>query len=97
LCSYLLISFWYTRLQANKAAIKALIVNRIADLALTIGLVIIFFVFKSLDVHVIFSLAPFFLNSTLNFCGYSWPILTVICSLLFIGAMGKSAQIGLHT
>jgi len=97
LCSYLLISFWYTRLQANKAAIKALVVNRIADFALTIGLVATFFVFKSLDVHLIFSLAPFYLNSTLNFCGFELPILTVICSLLFIGAMGKSAQIGLHT
>jgi proton-translocating NADH-quinone oxidoreductase chain L len=97
LCSYLLISFWYTRLQANKAAIKALVVNRIADFALTIGLVSIFFVFKSLDVHVIFSLAPFLLNSTLTFCGFDLPVLTIICSLLFIGAMGKSAQIGLHT
>jgi NADH-ubiquinone oxidoreductase chain 5 len=97
LCSYLLISFWHTRLQANKAAIKALIVNRIADFALTIGLVSIFFVFKSLDVHVIFALAPFFLNSTLNFLGFQLPVLMVICSLLFIGAMGKSAQIGLHT
>jgi NADH-ubiquinone oxidoreductase chain 5 len=97
LCSYLLISFWYTRLQANKAAIKALVVNRIADFALTIGLVAIFFVFKSLDVHIIFSLAPFYLNSTLNFLGFELPVLTVICSLLFVGAMGKSAQIGLHT
>jgi len=97
LCSYLLISFWYTRLQANKAAIKALVVNRIADFALTIGMVSIFFVFKSLDFHVVFPLAPFFVNSTLGFLSYDLPVLTVICSLLFIGAMGKSAQIGLHT
>jgi len=97
LCSYLLISFWYTRLQANKAAIKALVVNRIADFALTIGMVSIFFVFRSLDFHVVFPLAPFFVNSTFGFLSYDWPVLTVICSLLFIGAMGKSAQIGLHT
>ena len=97
LCSYLLISFWYTRLQANKAAIKALVVNRIADFALTIGMVSIFFVFRSLDFHVVFPLAPFFVNSTFVFLSYDLPVLTVICSLLFIGAMGKSAQIGLHT
>jgi len=97
LCSYLLISFWYTRLQANKAAIKALVVNRVADFALTIGMIAIFFVFKSLDFHVVFPLAPFFVNSTFIFLGYDLPVLTVICSLLFIGAMGKSAQIGLHT
>lgn len=97
LCSYLLISFWYTRLQANKAAIKALVVNRVADFALTIGMVSIFFVFKSLDFHVVFALAPFFVNSTFVFLGFDLPVLTVICSLLFIGAMGKSAQIGLHT
>ena len=97
LCSYLLISFWYTRIQANKAAIKALIVNRIADYALVIGMALIFLVFKSLDFHVIFPLAPFFQKSTFNFLNYDLPVLTVICSLLFIGAMGKSAQIGLHT
>jgi len=56
-----------------------------------------FFVFKSLDFHVVFPLAPFFVNSTLGFLSYDLPVLTVICSLLFIGAMGKSAQIGLHT
>ena len=97
LCSYLLISFWYTRIQANKAAIKALIVNRVADYALVIGMALIFLVFKSLNFHVIFPLAPFFQDSTFTFLNYNLPVLTVICSLLFIGAMGKSAQIGLHT
>jgi NADH-ubiquinone oxidoreductase chain 5 len=97
LCSYLLISFWYTRIQANKAAIKALIVNRIADLALTIGMVSIFFIFKSLDFHVIFSLAPFLTNVDFYFFTYQVTALTFICFLLFVGAMGKSAQIGLHT
>lgn len=97
ICSYLLISFWHTRVQANKAAIKALIVNRIADFALTIGLVAIYFVFRSLNFNVVFPLASFFVNSTFVFCNFELPVLTVICSLLFIGAMGKSAQIGLHT
>lgn len=72
-------------------------VNRVADFALTIGMVSIFFVFKSLDFHVVFALAPFFVNSTFVFLGFDLPVLTIICSLLFIGAMGKSAQIGLHT
>jgi len=69
----------------------------VADFALTIGLVAIFCVFKSLDFHIVFPLVPFFVNSTFIFLGYNLPVLTVICSLLFIGAMGKSAQIGLHT
>jgi len=69
----------------------------VADLALTLGILSIFFVFHSLDFHVVFPLAPFFVNSTIVFLGYELPVLTLICSLLFIGAMGKSAQIGLHT
>lgn len=97
LCSYLLISFWYTRIQANKSAIKALVVNRVADLALTIGMAIIFLVFKSLDFNVVFPLAPFLLETKIVCLTYEFPVLTVICVLLFIGAMGKSAQIGLHT
>jgi NADH-ubiquinone oxidoreductase chain 5 len=97
LCSYLLISFWYTRIQANKAAIKALVVNRISDFALTIGMVAIFYVFRSLDFHVVFPLAPFLVNHTFVFFGFEVKILETICFLLFIGAMGKSAQIGLHT
>jgi proton-translocating NADH-quinone oxidoreductase chain L len=97
LCSYLLISFWYTRIQANKAAIKALVINRVADMALTIGMTIIFLAFNSLDFAVVFPLAPFYINSTIVFLNYEIPVLTAICGLLFIGAMGKSAQIGLHT
>ncbi len=97
LCSYLLISFWYTRIQANKAAIKAMIVNRISDFGLTIGIVLIFFVFQSIDFSTVFSLALFFQNTTAIFLGYNIDVLSLICLLLFIGAMGKSAQIGLHT
>ena len=84
-------------MQANKSAIKALIVNRVADLALTIGIVAIFFVFKSFDFHTIFALVPFVVSSQFTFLGGEIPVLTIICFLLFIGAMGKSAQIGLHT
>jgi len=69
----------------------------VADFALTIGMVTIFFVFKSLDFHVVFPLAPFFLNSTITFLNFEIPVLPMICTLLFVGAMGKSAQIGLHT
>lgn len=97
LCSFLLISFWYTRVPANKAAIKALIVNRISDFGLTIGLVSIYFVFKSLNFAVVFSLAPFFYGKTFLCLGFELDILSTIAALLFFGACGKSAQIGLHT
>ncbi len=97
LCSYLLISFWYTRIQATKSAIKALVVNRVADWSLTIGMVFIYFFFQSLDFHVIFLLAQFFQDTVVIISGIKISVLSLICSLLFIGAMGKSAQIGLHT
>lgn len=97
LCSYLLISFWYTRLQANKSAIKALIVNRLSDFALTLGMACIFSLFKSFDFAIIFALTPLFINETFFFFGFTCNYISVISCLLFIGAMGKSAQIGLHT
>jgi proton-translocating NADH-quinone oxidoreductase chain L len=97
LCSYLLISFWYTRIQANKAAIKALVVNRISDFGFTIGIITIFFTFQTVDFSAVFALAPAFIDKTINFLGYNMNVLTLICVLLFVGAMGKSAQIGLHT
>ena len=97
LCSYLLISFWYTRIQATKSAIKALVVNRVADWSIVISMVLIFFFFKSLDFHIIFSLTAFLQELKIKlFLNEIW-ILTLICILLFIGAMGKSAQIGWHT
>ena len=71
--------------------------NRIADLALTIGIAALFFIFKSFDFHTIFALVPFVVSSQLIFLDYELSVLSVICFLLFIGAMGKSAQIGLHT
>jgi NADH-ubiquinone oxidoreductase chain 5 len=88
ICSYLLINFWYTRIQANQAAIKALLINKISDLGLMLGFVLIFYYFSSLDFEIIKSLL--FINDlSINY-------LTIITLLLFLGAMGKSAQIGLH-
>lgn len=97
LCSYLLINFWYTRINANLAAMKALIINRIADMALTISIILIFLTFLSVDFDVVFPLVPFFLNENCIILDYDINIITLIAFLIFIGAMGKSAQIGLHT
>jgi len=97
LCSYLLISFWYTRIQANKAAIKAMVVNRIADLAFTVGVLAIFYTFQSVEFSVVFGLSPYFVGSTIYFSNLVVSPLVLISLLLFLGAMGKSAQIGLHT
>lgn len=97
LCSYLLINFWFTRIQANKAAIKAMLVNRVGDFFLLLSLFSIYLLFNSLDYDVVFSLAPFILNSKIVIGIFEIPGLDLICCLLFLGAMGKSAQIGLHT
>jgi proton-translocating NADH-quinone oxidoreductase chain L len=97
LSSYLLINFWFTRIQANKAAIKAMLVNRIGDFALLLAIFSIYFVFNSLDYDVIFSLVPLMLESKIIFGSLELPSVDTICVLLFIGAMGKSAQLGLHT
>ena len=97
LCSYLLISFWYTRLQANKAAIKAMLVNRIGDFGLLLAMALIYLIFKSLDYFTVFALIPYFYNTTFIFLNFEIDILTTICFFLFVGAVGKSAQIGLHT
>ena len=97
LCSYLLINFWFTRIQANKAAIKAMLLNRIGDFSLVIGILIMFLYFKAVDYATIASLTPFFKNYTINFLNLELDLLTVIGVFLFIGAVGKSAQLGLHT
>jgi proton-translocating NADH-quinone oxidoreductase chain L len=97
LCSYLLISFWFTRIQANKAAIKAMIVNRIADLAFTVGVLVIFYTFQTVEFNAVFGLAPYFISTTINLGGFEISPLVLATFLLFIGATGKSAQIGLHT
>ncbi len=87
LCSYLLINFWFTRLQANKAAMKAIIVNRIGDYAFVLAIVAIYMTFRSLDFSVVFSLSPYM---------PTWN-LQVIGLLFLVAATGKSAQITLHT
>lgn len=100
LCSYLLINFWHTRLQANKAAIKAVIVNRVGDFGLVLGMLGVFYTFKTFNYNVLFSLVPFYsleINYSLPLLSYDIDMLTFICIFFFIGAVGKSAQLGLHT
>lgn len=95
--SYLLINFWYTRIQANKAAIKAMLVNRAGDFCLLIALFTIFFVFNTFDYELIFSLIPYTSKYLIIIGGFQIPIIDLICFFLIFGAMGKSAQLGLHT
>jgi NADH-ubiquinone oxidoreductase chain 5 len=97
LASYLLINFWYTRVQANKAAIKAMVVNRIGDFCLIMAILILYVNFKSVDYATVASLAPFFKTKTVNFLNMDFNILSLIGVFLFLGAVGKSAQLGLHT
>jgi NADH-quinone oxidoreductase subunit L len=97
LASYLLIGFWYERPSANAAAIKAFIVNRIGDFGFALGVFGVYQVFGTLDFNLVFADAPMFAGKTFVFAGHSVDILTTLCILLFIGAMGKSAQLGLHT
>ncbi|MEO7054764.1 MAG: NADH-quinone oxidoreductase subunit L, partial [Rhizomicrobium sp.] len=97
LASYLLIGFWYTRPSANAAAIKAFVVNRVGDFGFALGIFGIYFVFKTLDFDAVFQAAPALVGKQFTFAGQSVDILTTLCLLLFVGAMGKSAQLGLHT
>ena len=97
LASYLLIGFWYTRPSAVAAAIKAFIVNRIGDFGFALGVFGVYYVFGTLDFDRVFMAAPMFVGKSFIFAGHSVDILNTLCILLFIGAMGKSAQLGLHT
>src|SRR5437763_2122855 len=97
LLSYLLIGFWYDRKSANDASIKAFIVNRVGDFGFALGIFATFVIFGSLDFDTVFGKAPSAVGTTINFLGWQVPSLTIACILLFIGAMGKSAQLGLHT
>ena len=97
LCSFLLINFWFTRIQANKAAIKAMIVNRVGDFGLALGIFAIYITFNSVEYSTVFALAPYFAHESLMFLGFEFHLLTLVGILLFIGAVGKSAQLGLHT
>lgn len=95
--SYLLINFWFTRIQANKSAMKAMIVNRVGDFSLSLGIIAVYFIFKSLDFSTVFALSHLFYEKTFLFLNTQFDVITVVGILLFIGAVGKSAQIGLHT
>jgi len=97
LCSYLLINFWFTRLQANKAAIKAMLINRIGDFGLALGIFCIYLTFKSIEFSTVFALVSLFEQDFFSFLGFSVHTLTLISFLLFVGAIGKSAQLGLHS
>ena len=96
LCSYLLIGYWYDRPSACAAAIKAFVVNRIADLPFAVGLALIWMTFGSLDFTAVFADVPKHGADTYHLFGHNLPMLEVIGFLLFIGAMGKSAQLFLH-
>ncbi|PPR43872.1 MAG: NADH-quinone oxidoreductase subunit L [Alphaproteobacteria bacterium MarineAlpha5_Bin11] len=96
LASYLLIGFWHHKETANNAAIKAFIVNRIGDFSFVIGIVGIYFIFGTLEFDEIFNQVDLYKESQFNFVGIEISTLNFLCTLLFIGAMGKSAQIGLH-
>jgi NADH-quinone oxidoreductase subunit L len=97
LCSYLLIGYWYDRENANAASIKAFLVNRVGDIGFVLGILTLFCLFGTLDFSGIFGLVEEHQNDTFLFLSHPCHGLTLACLLLFIGAMGKSAQIGLHT
>jgi len=97
LASYLLIGFWFRKPSAGKAAIKAFVVNRVGDLGFMLGIFAIFLVFGTVSIPEILAAVPAHAGSTIGFLGHRFDALTVIAILLFIGAMGKSAQLGLHT
>ncbi|PKQ00953.1 MAG: NADH-quinone oxidoreductase subunit L [Alphaproteobacteria bacterium HGW-Alphaproteobacteria-13] len=97
LASYLLIGFWYKKPSANAAAIKAFVVNRVGDLGFMLGIFGTFLVFQTVSIPDILAAAPGMAGSTIGFFGQRFDTMTVLCLLLFVGAMGKSAQLGLHT
>ena len=97
LCSYLLIGFWFKKETANNAAIKAFLVNRVGDFGLALGVFLIFYYFGTVNFDVVFEQIPQIDKTSINFLGLNFNAVDLICLLLFIGAMGKSAQIFLHT
>ncbi len=97
LCSYFLIGFWFKKDSANTAAIKAFVVNRVGDFGFALGIFLIFYLFGTVNYSEVFELIPTITNKNLIFLGIEINAVDLICLLLFIGAMGKSAQILLHT
>ena len=96
-CSYFLIGFWFKKQSANNAAIKAFLVNRVGDFGLALGIFLIFYYFGTINYTEVFNLIPTLVSEKINFLGFNFAVIDLICILLFIGAMGKSAQIFLHT
>ena len=97
LASYLLIGFWYQKPAANAAAIKAFIVNRVGDFGFALGIFGVFYVFGTIQFDTVFAAAPDQVGQSFRFLSWQVDVLTVLCLLLFMGAMGKSAQFLLHT
>ena len=97
LCSYFLIGFWFNKDTANAAAIKAFLVNRVGDFGFAIGIFLIFYFFGTVNYSEVFNQVPQIINKKIIFFGFSFNSIDIICLLLFVGAMGKSAQIFLHT
>ncbi|HEX7872139.1 MAG TPA: NADH-quinone oxidoreductase subunit L [Sphingobium sp.] len=97
LASYLLIGFWYYKPSASAAAIKAFVVNRVGDLGFMMGIFGVYLVFGTISIPEILDAAPSMAGATIGFLGARFDTMTVLCLLLFLGAMGKSAQLGLHT
>src|SRR5580704_5801158 len=97
LASYLLIGFWFHKPEANAAAIKAFLVNRVGDFGFSLGIFAVFALTGAVDFDTVFAQAPDLLGKTYHFLSFDVDALTVICLLLFMGAMGKSAQFLLHT
>ena len=97
LCSYFLIGFWFKKDTANTAAIKAFLVNRVGDFGFALGIFLIFYLFDTVNYSEVFALIPTIIDKNLIFLGIEVKAIDLICLLLFVGAMGKSAQILLHT
>jgi NADH-quinone oxidoreductase subunit L len=97
LMSYLLIGFWYHKPEANAAAIKAFIVNRVGDFGFSLGIFAVFMMTGAVDLDTVFAQAPALTGKSIHFLSWNVDALTLICLLLFMGAMGKSAQFLLHT
>ena len=97
LASYLLIGFWYYKPSANAAAIKAFVVNRVGDFGFSLGIFGTFLVFHTVKLDTILAAAAGMKGATFTFLGAPVDVMTCLCLLLFVGAMGKSAQLGLHT
>lgn len=97
LVSYLLIGFWYTRESAIEGSLKAFLVNRVGDFGFILGIGLVFAYTGSIDYQTVFKSSTYLASQNIElFSGYSWPVITVACLLLYVGAMGKSAQIPLH-